>query len=178
MFKRNDNENTTIGPNTPCSCGSGIKYKKCCALKEDAAKGSSRFFLRAVVIGGGLIFAVAVIYGNVAPAPQPMRSLPSIPATGSSNPGPWHYDVANDRHWHPGHSHWHNGPPPPPAQRNGAATTEPGQPHTVAGSDLPGGVTPEPWHYDVANDRHWHPEHAHWHPEHAHWHNGQPPANR
>lgn len=64
----------------------------------------------------------------------------------SGTPEPWYYDEANNRHWHPGHGHWHEGPPPPEA----AGPQQPGQ-------------TPEPWHYDEANDRHWHPGHAHWH---------------
>ena len=28
-----------IGPNDPCPCGSGKKYKKCCYLKDKAAQG-------------------------------------------------------------------------------------------------------------------------------------------
>jgi tetratricopeptide (TPR) repeat protein len=31
-----------IGRNAPCPCGSGKKYKKCCLLREDGAKRSSR----------------------------------------------------------------------------------------------------------------------------------------
>ncbi|MBR2616040.1 MAG: SEC-C domain-containing protein, partial [Clostridia bacterium] len=27
---------STVGPNDPCPCGSGKKYKKCCGLKENA----------------------------------------------------------------------------------------------------------------------------------------------
>lgn len=176
MVKQNDKDNGTMGPNAPCSCGSGLKYKKCCALKSETGKGSSRFFLRTVVIAGGLIFVFAVVYGNIAPPPQSTRSVPRLPvnSTGGSTPAPWHYDAANNRHWHPGHGHWHDGQPPPASQRNAAnpATTGAGQTsHTVAGNDLPGGETPDPWHYDVANDRHWHPEHNH-------WHGGPPPANR
>lgn len=173
MARMNEHNKTQSGPNGPCACGSGLKYKKCCALKGEAAKGSSRFLLRGLVLAGGLIFAVALVYGNVAPAPQARPSLPRIPAgtggTGGSTPAAWHYDVANDRHWHPGHSHWHDGPPPPASQREGAPSGQ--RNHTVAGTDLPGGVTPEPWHYDAAQDRHWHPEHAH-------WHSGPPPENR
>jgi len=112
MAKQNDNANT--GPNAPCRCGSGLKHKKCCALKDAAAKGASRFYLRAAVVAGGLIFAIAVVFGNVAPTPQSTGSAPLLPAntTGGSTPEPWHYDEANDRHWHAGHSHWHSGPPP------------------------------------------------------------------
>ena len=27
-------------------------------------------------------------------------------------PDPWEYDSQRNRHWHPGHGHWHDGPPP------------------------------------------------------------------
>ena len=63
------------------------------------------------------------------------------------------------------------------------------------------GETPNPWEYDEANDRYWHPIHEHWHdgpppepaaqrpaaweydeandrywhPLHQHWHSGRPP---
>ncbi len=30
------------GRNDPCPCGSGKKYKKCCALKEDGKKGKKK----------------------------------------------------------------------------------------------------------------------------------------
>ena len=29
---------TKVGPNDPCPCGSGKKYKKCCMLKDEAEK--------------------------------------------------------------------------------------------------------------------------------------------
>lgn len=36
--KRPVRKGTKIGPNDPCPCGSGKKYKKCCMLKENAEK--------------------------------------------------------------------------------------------------------------------------------------------
>jgi hypothetical protein len=36
-----------------------------------------------------------------------------VPAPpGIVNPTPWQYDPGTDRHYHPGHQHWHSGPPP------------------------------------------------------------------
>jgi hypothetical protein len=29
-----------------------------------------------------------------------------------ANPTPWQYDPATNKHWHPDHGHWHNGPVP------------------------------------------------------------------
>ena len=29
-------ESKKVGPNDPCPCGSGKKYKKCCGLKENS----------------------------------------------------------------------------------------------------------------------------------------------
>ena len=29
-----------------------------------------------------------------------------------ANPTPWQYDSATNKHWHPDHGHWHNGPVP------------------------------------------------------------------
>ncbi len=32
------------------------------------------------------------------------------------NPKPWQYNPSTNQHWHPGHGHWHDGPPPAGAQ--------------------------------------------------------------
>ena len=29
-----------------------------------------------------------------------------------SPPQPWEYNPSTNQHWHPGHGHWHDGPPP------------------------------------------------------------------
>lgn len=47
---------------------------------------------------------------------------------------------------------------PPPAPAEGEAPQRPAE------------ATPEPWEYDAARDRHWHPGHGHWHA-------GPPPAH-
>jgi len=40
----------------------------------------------------------------------------SLPQPGAE-PEPWEYDPATNRHWHPGHMHWHQGRPPSSRQR-------------------------------------------------------------
>lgn len=48
-------------------------------------------------------------------APFDMNA-PAIMPDGTA-PEPWEYDPTNNRHWHAGHGHWHQGPPPPEDQR-------------------------------------------------------------
>jgi len=82
--------------------------------------------------------------------------------TGQS-PAPWFYDAASDRHWVPGHEHWHSGPPPPLDQRQSGAL-DLGFGLGTTNADHPTGQTPEPWFFDAANNQHWHAPHGHWHP--------------
>jgi hypothetical protein len=39
-----------VGRNEPCPCGSGKKYKRCCALKKDDLTLGSRLWLGAIVV--------------------------------------------------------------------------------------------------------------------------------
>ncbi len=142
--------------NAPCPCGSGKKYKRCCALSGEPQVG--RRWPRAVtpiaVAAAAVLFGVLALSGGN-PRQQEGSFMPGIGDTGAaqSTPDPWEYDEENDRHWDPSHSHWHDGPPPP------------GVLDAAAGS----GETPEPWEYDAENNQHWDPEHNH-------WHGGPPPA--
>ncbi len=94
-----------------------------------------RGFLLLCLLGGGILLLVY----------RPWASSPE------EAPEPWEYDEVRDRHWHPGHGHWHDGPPP-----------------EQVGSRRPEVDLPFPWEYDPVNDRYWHPGHAH-------WHSGRPP---
>ncbi len=53
---------------------------------------------------------------TMADAPPFDMNAPAVMPDGSV-PGPWDYDQVNNRHWHAGHGHWHQGPPPPEDQR-------------------------------------------------------------
>jgi hypothetical protein len=39
-----------VGRNDPCPCGSGKKYKRCCALKRDHLSIMSRLWLAAIAV--------------------------------------------------------------------------------------------------------------------------------
>jgi hypothetical protein len=89
------------------------------------------------------------------PAPSTFQPRSAGPLA-QPNPPAWHYDAVNNRHWDPGHNHWHDGPPPfqvGPSQPIGGVTQAQPQP----------AATPAPWEYDAANDRHWVADHGHWH---------------
>lgn len=136
----------SIARNAPCPCGSGKKYKQCCIGKRQvpgSSPGSSRTVLISLVIAAGVILgAWAWTTRTTTPVPLTSVSFPSTDTRGGA-PAPYEYDPVNNRYWHAGHGHWHDGPPPPEARRPGGA--------------------PQPYEYDAANDRHWDPDHGHWH---------------
>ena len=73
------------GRNESCPCGSGKKFKKCCAVKQDRRKRVSTVlvvFVAAVILG-------AIAFGTV-----------SMGEDSSSTP------VAG-KVWSPEHGHWH-----------------------------------------------------------------------
>jgi hypothetical protein len=94
--------------------------------------------------------------------------LPAIPITSNPNipnPQPWQYDPVADKHYvpTPGHQHWHRGRPP-------AQTPDGSSPSSaIPLSGTPNIPNPEPWQYDPATNKFWHPDHSH-------WHNGLPPS--
>jgi len=52
-----------IGRNAPCPCGSGIKYKKCCALKKDKTSLGMRIVVAVValcLLGGLVVFLTSI----------------------------------------------------------------------------------------------------------------------
>jgi hypothetical protein len=78
-----------VGRNEPCPCGSGKKYKQCCAGKTPwyrEAKWTGALVALAL-LGGLLLFSVAVTDGDQ--------------ADGSAAPG---------RVWSEEHQHWHDAP--------------------------------------------------------------------
>ena len=73
-----------IGRNAPCPCGSGKKYKRCCANKAARMAVSMRFAIAAV--------AVCLIGGLILILSQLDDFEPSSTA---------------GRVWSPEHNHWH-----------------------------------------------------------------------
>ena len=162
------------GRNAPCPCGSGKKYKRCCEGKQETDAGwpapqrrsrRLRLMLSAVLVA---ILAVWVVTSVLVNNPQPTAPAGNLPA--DQTPDPWAYDRINDRHWHPGHGHWHDGPPPPGVAPQNDVAPRDGDASQNAGN-TPTDDTPEPWEYDPVNNRHWHPNHGH-------WHQGPPPQDR
>lgn len=58
---------TKAGRNDPCPCGSGKKFKKCCAEKTAANRTST---ILMVVLGAALIGAIAVGFVTFKSEPQ------------------------------------------------------------------------------------------------------------
>ncbi|MBT8485618.1 MAG: hypothetical protein HKO59_12610 [Phycisphaerales bacterium] len=97
--------------------------------------------------------------GSDAPLTSGLRPDSGTPlASGATTPQPWEYDPATNKHWHPTHGHWHDGPPPNqnPAVVNAQASGD-------LGSVAPDILNPKPWQYDPASNKHYHAGHGHWH---------------
>jgi hypothetical protein len=74
-----------LGRNSPCPCGSGRKFKHCCARKRNGLPLVSRLSLLAlaVILFGGLIYFVASLDEFATPSAGPQRV------------------------WSEAHQHWH-----------------------------------------------------------------------
>jgi len=115
--------------------------------------------------------------GTISPAPAGSAPITMTPGTGAmttptvGGPKAWDYDPVTNRHFDPGHGHWHDGPAPPPESRGTASSSQPsiGGVTTTPGGHAAPGTTPAPWTYDAAKNQHWDPGHGH-------WHQGPPPA--
>ena len=100
--------------NSPCTCGSGMKYKQCCGLKE--VKRSRTLAIVGVLIVG-VILAGAIFVskdGNQQPAtadapldPSAAGSAQPAAVPGSPQPpGP----APAGKVWSVEHGHWHDAP--------------------------------------------------------------------
>lgn len=114
--------------NAPCPCGSGKKYKHCCGATANvpatSAPPAPKTRRDVWLIGIGLAALVAVtilalVSVNRRPVAQPGGPTSLLP--GGRQPKAWEFDAANNRHWDPGHNHWHDGPPPAGAEKADAA---------------------------------------------------------
>ena len=62
-----------IERNAPCPCGSGRKYKKCCALTRGAAMSRTTLVLLVVAVVGGALAVFAMI--NTEPGTSTPRRI-------------------------------------------------------------------------------------------------------
>src|SRR5688572_6625146 len=90
--------------NEPCPCGSGKKYKHCCAGKPRA--GAEK--LIPWLLAGAL--ALALLWVGVQKIGRGGSSKPPPQRSGQ----PCEYDARSDMHFDPVHGHWHQGRPPKP----------------------------------------------------------------
>jgi hypothetical protein len=161
--------NRRPGRNDLCSCGSGRKYKNCCAGKNrpfgSKLLGTPLWVVLAIIGVGVAAFAMLR-----ADRPEPTSSS-TVPV--GERPAPYTYDSLRNQHFDPVHGHWHDGRPPASAGSAGAATPgsapTPAPPPTAGSPSNP--ATPAPYTYDAEKNQHWDPQHQHWHP-------GLPPAGR
>lgn len=130
-----------VGRNDPCPCGSGLKYKQCCAGKTRLnVKGRRGWVLGAI----GLVVAAVVAWSLMRPPTRPIatsgaRTSPPSTSAGVS-PGL-------------GTSSMPNPASSPAPQGVGTPTNLPG----------PAAATPQAWAFDASTNKHFDPNHGHWH---------------
>ena len=102
------------GRNERCPCGSGRKYKQCCANKVVEQPASRSFFRVAVGMA-----ALALIFASVAVGRTLLEGSEEQPArVWSEEHGHWHDGAGNNpedpppgKVWSEEHGHWHDAPP-------------------------------------------------------------------
>jgi hypothetical protein len=153
--------------NSPCTCGSGKKYKQCCGQLE--AKRSRNFVVVVVVLIIGMVLAGAVfvsknesqqpatagapVDAGAVPAAQSVPQAEGVPGS-PQPPGP----APAGKVWSTEHGHWHDAAPAGAAP---GAAAQPGQaqPAQAQQAFKPGPQPPGP----VPPGKVWSAEHGHWH---------------
>lgn len=149
------------GRNERCPCGSGAKFKNCCAKKE-ASRDS-----RGVLILIAAIAAVAAL--GIVPSflkDDPKTATPAAPIAaptrtpdrpGSPQPGP----APAGKVWSVEHGHWHEATPPSSAVQVSPIQTSRGN-LTPSVTPNPPQPVPQP-PGEAPAGKVWSPEHGHWH---------------
>ena len=78
-----------VGRNDPCPCGSGLKYKKCCSAKDEAARSAAlaaQAAERAARLQAEREQAEAEGESATAPAPKAGKPGVSRPGVGAARP--------------------------------------------------------------------------------------------
>jgi hypothetical protein len=152
--------------NSPCTCGSGMKYKQCCGQKE--GKSSPFLVIVALVIGAVIVAGAIYVSKDGQPAAADAQAVPAAAGSAQTDipgspqpPGP----VPPGKVWNVEHGHWHDAPGTaaaagtpgqPGAAQPGAISAQPGaaQPALTPGPQPPG---------PVPAGKVWSTEHGHWH---------------
>jgi hypothetical protein len=115
-----------VGRNEPCSCGSGKKYKQCCARKaERRARVQDSMFKGAFLLFGPLVLALGIAIA-IASLRTDSASDAGYRRVWSSAHGHWHavlddgseVEVQPGMVWVPEHGHFHRAQAPTDALRS------------------------------------------------------------
>jgi len=147
-----------VGRNESCPCGSGRKFKSCCAGKAAPQKGLI-VLLAILAVIAGIAFIPRGDNKTVAP-------LPPAPRTAAAKPGPQPGPAPPGKVWSIEHGHWHNintGTGTNPASSI-KVEQSPGLKSKVPMTTVvtPVQNTPQPAG-PVPPGKVWSPEHGHWH---------------
>ena len=139
-----------VGRNDACPCGSGKKFKMCCA--DAKPRGVSRGLM-------ALIAAIAAVAAlGLIPSLTGRGIEKSLPAASRQVPRPSSLPApASGKVWSEEHGHWHDAAPAATTAAPAPASTTPPRP----------AATPQP-----AGDA---PAGAVWSEEHGHWHDPAKP---
>ena len=160
-----------IGRNEPCPCGSGLKYKNCCADKSRRGVSKGLIALLAAI---GVVAALGV-FGALGNREKQRPSSANIPAPSSNvnpmqpgrqqPPGP----TPPGKVWDVAHGHWHDAAP---AGASPVRITPGAAPGTTPINITPGDATastperplnaPQP-DGPAPPGKVWSKEHGHWH---------------
>ena len=143
-----------VGRNEACPCGSGKKFKSCCAGKTQMPKG-----LLALLAAFVLIAAFAFI-PRKDDSPTSAASLPAPAASRTNRPGPQPGPAPPGKVWSAEHGHWHDigAQPSSPAASPIKIEQTSGVPlNPTVGRNVPQPAGPVP------PGKVWSPEHGHWH---------------
>ena len=126
-----------IPRNRSCPCGSGMKYKACCAVKPTRSQWA--------IVASVALFGVAAVW-----------VVAGVVRTAIDGPG----EAPSGKVWSDDHGHWHDVAsgkrPPGPAPEGHVWSEEHGHWHEAGGGQaLPPG--------DAPPGKVWSEEHGHWH---------------
>ncbi|HVR44393.1 MAG TPA: SEC-C metal-binding domain-containing protein [Thermoanaerobaculia bacterium] len=137
-----------VGRNEPCPCGSGAKFKNCCAGKQKLPRG-----LVLLIAAIAAIAAIGLIPFLLADKEE-TSDISSAAAAPLRRPMPQPGPAPAGKVWSAEHNHWHDAP------------TRSSSPIQVMPSAAPAGApaTPQPQPPGPAPaGKVWSPEHGHWH---------------
>ncbi|HUP49828.1 MAG TPA: SEC-C metal-binding domain-containing protein [Thermoanaerobaculia bacterium] len=151
------------GRNDPCVCGSGMKFKRCCAGKASKRLSRGLILLISAIAAVAAIGLIPILSSNKkADGPVPSSASPARSAaqTNTPQPGP----APPGKVWSPEHGHWHDAPTRmtlPLGSPGGGPMQSPGSPIQVTTQQqvAPAAQPPGP----APPGKVWSPEHGHWH---------------